>query len=141
MQSGFDKGPRQRKHCGRNNHISEKCWEKFGHSECVQLVDTDSSIPGGATHPFSTTPSGSSGSSTVMLLQDEYDRMCELESSQTSHLVADASFSGMNAYIVSPQKSCILDSGALSHMSGIKQKFISLYLSNKFSSVNINDGT
>jgi len=25
-----DNGPRQCKHCGRNNHISEKCWENFG---------------------------------------------------------------------------------------------------------------
>ena len=33
---------RQCKHCGRNNHISTKCWEKFGHLEWTQLVDTDS---------------------------------------------------------------------------------------------------
>jgi len=32
-QSGFKKGPRQCRHCERNNHISEKRWEKFGHPE------------------------------------------------------------------------------------------------------------
>jgi len=25
-----NKGPRHYKHCGRSNHISEKCWVKFG---------------------------------------------------------------------------------------------------------------
>ena len=49
-QSGFDKAPDNCKHCGRNNHISEKCWEKFGHLKWAQLVDTDSPTPGGATH-------------------------------------------------------------------------------------------
>jgi len=29
----FDKGPRQCKYCRRNNHIFEKCWEKFGLSK------------------------------------------------------------------------------------------------------------
>jgi len=32
------RGPRQCKHCARNNHISEKCWEKFGCPEWAQLV-------------------------------------------------------------------------------------------------------
>ena len=45
---GFNKGPRQYKHCRRNNHISEKCWKKFGHLEWAQMADADSSIPGGA---------------------------------------------------------------------------------------------
>ena len=38
-----DKGPKQCKHCRRNNHISEKCWEKFGRREWAQLIDTDTS--------------------------------------------------------------------------------------------------
>jgi len=45
----------------------------------------------------------------------------------------------MDAYIDSPHRPWILDSGALSHMTGIKDKFISLHLSNKFHSVNIVD--
>ena len=32
--------------------------------------------------------------------------------------------SGMHAYTASPQKSWILDSGALSHMTGNKEKFM-----------------
>jgi len=29
-QNASEKGPRECRHCGRSNHISEKCWEKFG---------------------------------------------------------------------------------------------------------------
>jgi len=35
------KGPQQCRHCGRSNHISEKCWEKFGRLEWAQLADFD----------------------------------------------------------------------------------------------------
>ena len=65
----------------------------------------------------------------------------QLEFSQTSHLSIHASSSGVNAYITSPHRSWILDSGASSHMTGIKDKFTSLHLSSKFPSVNIADGT
>ena len=47
----------------------------------------------------------------------------------------------MNIYIASPQKFWILDSGASFYMTSMKQKSDSLNLSNKFSSVNIADGT
>ena len=50
-------------------------------------------------------------------------------------------FSGMSAYIASPQKPWILDSGASSNMTGIKQNFILLNIFNKFSLINIVDGT
>ena len=40
-QTVGDKGPIQCKYCGRNNHISEKCWEKFGRREWAQLIDTE----------------------------------------------------------------------------------------------------
>jgi len=36
-----DKGPRHCTHCGRNNHISEKCWIKFDRPEWAQLADSD----------------------------------------------------------------------------------------------------
>ena len=32
-QSASEKEPRQCNHCGRSNHISEKCWEKFRRPE------------------------------------------------------------------------------------------------------------
>jgi len=47
----------------------------------------------------------------------------------------------MNAYIVSPHRPWILDSGVSSHMPGIKDKFTFSHLSTQFSSVNIADGT
>ena len=47
----------------------------------------------------------------------------------------------MNAYIVFPHRPWILDSGASSHMTGSKNKFTSLHLFTKISSVNIADGT
>ena len=32
-QSASEKGPRQCRHCERSNHVSRKCWEKFGRPE------------------------------------------------------------------------------------------------------------
>jgi len=40
-QSASEKGLRQCRHCGHNNHISEKCWEKISRPEWVQLSDSD----------------------------------------------------------------------------------------------------
>jgi len=61
-----------------NDHISEKCWEKFGHSEWAQLVDTDTHPSGDITYAPapSVTHSGTSGSPTVVLSREEYDRLC-----------------------------------------------------------------
>ena len=39
------KAPRQCRHCGYSNHISEKCWKKFGHSAWAQLSDSGSPAP------------------------------------------------------------------------------------------------
>ena len=47
----------------------------------------------------------------------------------------------MCANNASLQKPWILDSGVSSHMTGIKHKFVSLNFFNKFSPVNIADGT
>ena len=47
----------------------------------------------------------------------------------------------MNAYIASPHRLWILDSGVSSHMTGIKDKFTYLHLFTQFSSINILGGT
>jgi len=47
----------------------------------------------------------------------------------------------MHAYTASPQKPWILDSGVSSHMTGIKEKFISLNMSIVHPFVKIIDGT
>jgi len=47
----------------------------------------------------------------------------------------------MDVYIASPHRPYILDSGASSHMTGIKDKFTSLHLFKQFSYVNIVDST
>jgi len=68
-----DKGSRHCTHCGRNNHISEKCWTKFGRSEWAEPhAPCD-------THQTPSIIFGSSGSSTVILSQTEYDRLCQIE--------------------------------------------------------------
>jgi len=113
-QSAADKGPRHFKHCGWSNHIFKKCWEKFGRSEWAQLADSDPSVPCDTPHV------SSSGSFTVILSQEEYDRLHQLEFFQNSHSVSHASSSGMHAYTVSPQKSWILDSRVSSYMTCIK---------------------
>jgi len=42
-QSASEKDLRQCKHCGRSNHIFEKCWEKFCRLKWAQLSESDSS--------------------------------------------------------------------------------------------------
>jgi len=73
----------------------------------------------------SDTTSVPSGAPIVQISQAEYDRLRQLEFSQTGHSSTHISSSGMNPYIVSPHIPWILDSGASSHMIGIKNKFIS----------------
>jgi len=57
---------------------------------------------------------------TVIISQEEYDRMRQFEFSQNSHSATHASSSSMSAYIASPQKPLILYSEATSHMTSIK---------------------
>jgi len=92
-------------------------------------------------HVLSDTASAPSGAPTIQISQDEYNRLRQLVFYQTSHSSTHPSSSNMNAYIVSPHRPWILDSGVSSHMTGIKNKFISLHLYTQFSSVNIVDGT
>ncbi|XP_020254383.1 uncharacterized protein LOC109831471 [Asparagus officinalis] len=73
--------------------------------------------------------------------QTDYERLRQLELSQNIHSATHASSSGMNAYIASSHKSWVLDCGASSHMTGIKNHFVSLHLSDKFPSIRIADST
>ncbi|XP_020266951.1 uncharacterized protein LOC109842493 [Asparagus officinalis] len=104
-----DKRSRQYGHCGRTNHISEKCWEKFGRPQWAQISQAD------------------------------YERLRQLELSQNIHSATYAYSSSMDAYIDSSHKPWVLDSGASAHMTGIKDHFVSLHLSDKFSSIRIAD--
>ena len=61
-----DKGPRHCTHCGRNNHISKKCWTKFGQPEWAQLADSKPHAPCDTPQ---TTSSTIPDSSTVKLSQ------------------------------------------------------------------------
>jgi len=106
----------------------------------LQQVDTNSTIHYNTIHALSATLSCSSGS-TAVLSHAEYDRLHQLEFSHDNHSVTHISSSSMDAYIASSSRLWILNSGASSHMTGIQIKFDSLHLSNKFSSVNIADGT
>ena len=76
-QSASEKGPRQCRHYGRSNHISEKCWEKFGRPEWAQLSVFGSPAPCGTQNSSSAIP----GSFMVVLLQ-EYDKLQQLKFSQ-----------------------------------------------------------
>jgi len=61
------------------------------------------------------------GSLTVVLSQEEYDRVRQFEFSHNNQSATHASSSSMSAYIA-PQKPWILDSGASFYMTCIKQK-------------------
>jgi len=99
-KSVSEKGPQQCRHYERSNHISEKCWEKFGCPEWAQLSDSSSPAPCGTPQSFSSTIPGSP---TVVLSQEEYDRLRQLEFSQNDLSATHASPSGMHACTVSPQ--------------------------------------
>jgi len=98
-----DKRLRHCTHCGRNNYISKKCWTKFGRLEWAQLADSDPHARCDTQIPSSTHP-GSSGSSTVILSQEEYVQLCQLEFPQNGHLTTHPLSSGMHAYTASSQK-------------------------------------
>ena len=120
-------------HCGRSNHISGKCWEKFGRPEWAQLSESDLPAPCGTPHVSSF---AHLGFSTVVLSQEEYDRLRQLEFSQNNLSATHVSASGIHIYTAYPQ-TWILDSGASSHMISIKQKFVSLNLSSVHPSVKL----
>ena len=69
----------------------------------------------------SATYSGTSGSLTIVLSREEYDRLRQFEFFQNIRSATHASSSGMRAYNAFPQKPMILDLGASSHMTDIKK--------------------
>ena len=95
VDSDFNEGPRQCRHRGRNNHITEKCWEKFSRPEWVVDLTLLSLVI------------------LLMLLQPlilflplwYFHRLSMIgrasSSSQNNHSTIHASSSGMNAYIAS----------------------------------------
>lgn len=115
-QSEFDKEPHRCTHCGRNNHIAEKCWQKFDKPEWAQLTTGDFITPAGIASPSST---ASSEIPTVQISHADYEQFMQLQSlsTQNSHSATHASSSGINAYIASSDRPWILDSGASSHMT------------------------
>ena len=106
-KSASEKGPQQCRHCGRSNHISEKCWEKFGRLEWAQLSDSGSPAPCGISQSSSYAIPGSF----MVVLSQEYDRLRQLVFSQNDLSPTRTSASGMHVYTASPQKPWVLDSG------------------------------
>ena len=115
-QNTSEKGPRQCRHCGHSNHVSKKCWKKFGRSSGLSYLSLIL-LP----RVVLRSPSSAHPDSSTIVLSQEYDRLRQLEFSQNNLLATHASASGMHTYIVSPQKIWLLDSGVLSHMIGINK--------------------
>ena len=84
--------------------------------------------------------SGFTSSSTMVLSQHEYDRLCQLEFSQNGHSSTHGLFKYECLHSLS-SKTLDIRSEVSSYMTGIKQKLVLLHLSNKLPSVNIVDGT
>jgi len=78
--------------------LTEKCWEKFGQPEWAQLSESDSFTPRGTPQDYSSTSFTLPVSFIVVLTQEEYDRLRQLEFSQNNLSATHASASGMHAY-------------------------------------------
>ncbi|XP_020260332.1 uncharacterized protein LOC109836748 isoform X2 [Asparagus officinalis] len=90
-QGESDKGSRQCGHYGRINHISEKCWEKFGRPQWAQVADTEST---NSSISATTSDGPAVTAPTVQISQADYERLRQLELSQNIHSTTHASSSG-----------------------------------------------
>jgi len=96
-------------YCRRNNTSLRSAGRNSFAFDWAQLVDTNTS-PGDIAYvpAFSVTHSGIFGFSTVVLSQEEYDRLRQFEFSRNNQSATHAYSLGLSAYIASLQKPQVL---------------------------------
>ena len=88
------KGPCHCTYYGRNNHTSDKYWDKFDKPERAQVVDTMSTSNSAAT--------SFTAASTVHIFQSDYGHLFQLQTAQTfqsTNTTLHGSASGTSVFI------------------------------------------
>ena len=81
-------GNRRCEHCGRSNHMSDKCWVKFSKLEWAQQASAD------------TYTSDTAKSKLIVIPPYEYEHYLQFQASQTFTIIASyASATGTSAYL------------------------------------------
>ena len=118
-----DKGPRHCVHHDRNNHSPDKCWDKFSKPKCFQIAEFTSTLA--ASSPTT--------ASIMQISQIDYDCFIKLQTapvSQPANSTMHGSALGTSAFTAFSDKPWVIDLGAFTHMTCIKNKFHSLSLIN-----------
>ena len=98
-----EKDSRHCAHCCRNNHTSDKCWDKFRKHEWTQIADTTSTSTSAAT--------SSTAASTVQIFQSDYECFLQLQTAQATqpaNTTMHGFVSGTSAFVTSLHKPCVL---------------------------------
>jgi hypothetical protein len=125
-------------HCGRQNHISEKCWAKFGRPP---------TLPSATAHLATSTPSSSTATQApqegIRVSQADYDELMIYRAQRATDAMANHVISGPGKSVPpihSPNDVWIIDSGASSHIAGDSSLLSRLSALPTLSSVTLADG-
>ncbi|KAL0285626.1 UNVERIFIED_CONTAM: Retrovirus-related Pol polyprotein from transposon RE2 [Sesamum calycinum] len=117
-------------HCGRTNHVVDKCWIKHGKPDWANTVTS-----GG--EPAALEPSPNPSES-VTLSREEYEQLLHRP---VANSATPPTSSSSDAFVALHGKSWMLDSGATTHLTGNRSTFSNLTLSHNFPPVRLADGS
>ena len=129
---GCGRDSRKCDHCGRSNHTSDKCWDKFRRPPLTHIASSE----------LSTLDSPSTGSSfqIVTIPPAEYDQFLQMRATQFIATASHVTTSGTHALLAFRDNDWIIHSGASSHMTGTRDLFTCLSQLSDINSVFIADG-
>ncbi|KAL0341262.1 UNVERIFIED_CONTAM: Retrovirus-related Pol polyprotein from transposon RE1 [Sesamum radiatum] len=117
-------------HCGRTNHVVDKCWIKHGKPDWANTVTS-----GG--DPTALEPSPHSSES-VTLSREEYEQLLHRP---VANSATPPTSSSLDALAALHGKSWMLDSGATTHLTDNRSNFSNLTQSHNFPPVRLADGS
>ncbi|KAK4406517.1 Retrovirus-related Pol polyprotein from transposon RE1 [Sesamum angolense] len=117
-------------HCGRTNHVVDKCWIKHGKPDWANTITSggDPAALEPSPHP----------SESVTLSREEY---VQLLHPPVANSATPPTSSSPDAFAALHGKSWMLDSGATTHLTGNRSTFSNLTLSHNFPPVRLADGS
>ncbi|KAK4402403.1 Retrovirus-related Pol polyprotein from transposon RE1 [Sesamum angolense] len=117
-------------HCGRMNHVVDKCWIKHGKPDWANTVTR-------CGEPAALEPSPNPSES-VTLSREEYEQLLHRP---VANSATPPTSSSPDAFVALHGKSWMLDSGATTHLTGNRSTFSNLTLSHNFPPVRLADGS